>query len=399
MHLDESLYQIFRSLPVIPFAGAIKAPALNRLSARLAFFKHGTLPRFTYPKAQAFNTVEYLNQLTAVRHQIETLQCEQILKQLYLDKLAELEQRTHLMHAAAQSDDQTVSRISLELYGQPHTDLASFETEFTEKLAKARAGQAHTHQKIINAPQFCALLEAALHHYQVPHCKVKLSPRKRLQCSHNHQHPGLIFRVPKKLLISRKRAERLIAHEIEVHALRRLNGTNSELHLLKFGLAGYQKTEEGLALWHQHRHEHKADHLPGFWDAWATALIFTLGFADAFDRLVQAKLELDQATEKTTTLKQAKLSAWNLCERSSRGISQPGPSGIGYFHDHIYRQGYLEVTREIENHGQDAVLPHLFAGKLGLKDLPALKSLNIRPGELPDNVNAMIVASKLKTSR
>ena len=236
--------------------------------------------------------------------------------------------------------------------------------------------------------------EQALKHYRVDSWQVKLSFRKRLLCSHDSKVVSVVLRVPKKLSISRERARRLIAHEIEVHTLRRLNGTNSPLHILKRGLAVYSKTEKGLALYHQHRNDINRKHLPGFWDAWASSLMYVSGFAATYERLFKAQFESRQTQGEEDARKQAKQTAWNLCVRASRGISKPGAPGIGYFRDHIYRHGYIEVAAAVKKSGADTILPQLFVGKVGLANLSTLRKLNLKPGRLPDDISQDIIPKK-----
>lgn len=397
MYLDENLHQHFQSLPSLPFSKLLKSSAKSRNESRKALQRTGQLPVFEYPKVAHLNLEPFRSQARIVRRDIENETSSPILKNLYLDKLTELETRADLLEAVKQGNDQRVSQLSLKLFGNPTLNLGAYEQEFRERLERIKAGEVHYHTKTINAEQLHKMLEAALQHYGVTNWKIQISPRKRFQCSHNHKAAAIVFRIPKKLSISLKRASELIAHEIEVHTLRRLNGADSSLHLLKRGLAGYAKTEEGLALYHQHHHHLPRKHLPGFWDAWASALMHEVGFAATFDRLSQAQLELLEAKGDVKARLRAKSLAWNLCLRSSRGITKPGAPGIGYFRDHIYRQGYIEITDAVREHG-DNLLPKLFVGKVGLTDLPALQQLNLKPGRLPDDIAKNIVAKTRRSA-
>lgn len=391
MFLDESLHRHFQTLPALPFSKVLQAPADVRAKARRAFLQSGQLPTFTYPKVDKIDLEGFRAQAKAVRNLINNDPSPTELKKLYLDKLSELETRADLIDAVHKQNDQLVSKLSLKLFGTPDTHLEIFENEFSERMERARKGEVHYHDKIIGAEEFCSLLKQALEHYLVPNWTIKLSPRRRLLCSHNHKAASIVFRVPKKLSISRERARRLIAHEIEVHTLRRLNGADSRLHILKRGLAGYSKTEEGLALYHQHKRDTGRKHLPGFWDAWASTLMYRAGFAAAYHRLYQAQLDTRNAKDERDARKQAQLVAWNLCLRSSRGIAKPGAPGIGYFRDHIYRQGYQEVAAAVERYGENNILPLLFVGKIGLDDLPVLEQFELKPGRLPDDIGRKLV--------
>lgn len=393
MFQDDSLNELFSQLPRLQFSKCVRPSAASRKAARQVFFQAGTRPVFAYPKLAELDFANIDTQLQEVEKLLTADQGPAPLKKLYHAKLVEYKLRVELLRAITRGDDLTVSTLSQKLYGQPPQDLAAFEDEFNARLQALKTGQAHHHKKTVDAAKFIELVRAALEHYRIQTTQIKLSVRRRIHCSVS-KHGELIIRVPKKLLISKQRARRLIAHEIEVHALRRTNGATSQLHILNHGTAGYLKTEEGLALYHQNSETESQTQVPGFWDAWATTLMSIQGFAAAFVRLETAKLELLQTQANPRAKQLARSHAWNLCVRASRGITKPGAAGVGYFRDHIYRQGFLEITQALKSANTSETLQLLFSGKVGLQDLVELKALNFEPGKLPDNISRAVVNTK-----
>lgn len=382
MYRDTRLAELLQSLPPLPFSKALHPPATSRNLARRAFLATGELPTFTYPWAEQFDGEAYRSQLQQTREAISQDSSSDHIKKLYLDKLTELETRSLIITAVATRDDQRVSDLSQRLYGKPSHDLESFEQEFRARLELVKQGKLHHHTKSLDAQAFADLAKQALTMYGLTNVEVGFTSKKRIRCSHHRKGATMVLRIPKTLRVSKQRARRLIAHEIEVHALRRLNGQQSSFAILERGLANYQTTEEGLALYYQHLGK-QPKFAPGFWDAWTSSLMLRLGFTATFQRLTQAMTDL-QTHDRDD--RKANNKAWRLCLRASRGISKPGPAGIGYFKDQIYRRGYLEIKQRCELQGEAQTFQQLFVGKVATEQLEELTTLQLSAPQLPRNV-------------
>lgn len=141
----------------------------------------------------------------------------------------------------------------------------------------------------------------------------------------------------------------LVAHEIDVHALRARNGAAQPLHLFQDGLAGTLLTEEGLALCAELRVGGLG---AGFLDRQqlfldAVALAHEAGFRDVYTALL-ARVPPSVA--------------WGLTLRVKRGLAQPGLPGV-YAKDTVYARGFRAVHAWLAAGGDVA---RLYVGKVGL---------------------------------
>lgn len=375
--LDHHLYKELLALPKLPFLRMVRQDRRLLARARKAFFLTGTPPTFFYPKVDGFDVEAYLAQLASVETRIRRSAAPRPLKTLYHKKCAELRLRAKCIQAIQQNDDRATTRYAKKMFGTPKESLRALRAE-----AAARAHtHGYTHQKRIDATAFARMARLVLDHYGLNDWRIKIVRRSSIQIGGGKRGRTPVIRIPASLMVSAARATRLLVHEIEVHALRAANGTNSPLHLLGHGCAGYIRTDEGLAMYYQDTKAAKVRsvHLSGFWEAYTAALSAKRTFKDTFTELRQ---HLGQDA------------AWRLCVRAYRGIRHPDKPGLGFFRDHLYRTGRMDVERAVKRRGE-GVLPMLFAGKVGLSDLATLQALHIPAGKLPDLISQKIVHEEL----
>jgi hypothetical protein len=158
-----------------------------------------------------------------------------------------------------------------------------------------------------------------------------------------------LLRVNSRARFRERDMEKLVVHEIEVHAIRAANGAAQPLHIFATGLPGALETEEGLALLAEERAEAVA---PG--SAWRQGLVVraiewarTMGFRQLYDTVCEAG---------------GQGLAWGVSLRLKRGLAHPGAPGV-YAKDVVYYKGvgrvraYLEAGHPVE---------HLYVGKVSI---------------------------------
>jgi hypothetical protein len=141
----------------------------------------------------------------------------------------------------------------------------------------------------------------------------------------------------------------LVAHEIDVHAIRGANGASQPLQLFTTGLARSLLTEEGLAIVAE---EHVRALSPGFFARQALVmravrLAADLGFRDLYAALLPAA---------------GPAGAWQIALRVKRGLGAPGLPGV-YAKDTVYLRGYRRVRTWLAAGGDVA---RLYVGKVGV---------------------------------
>ena len=160
-----------------------------------------------------------------------------------------------------------------------------------------------------------------------------------------------LLRVSPRARFRQRDIQRLVVHEIEVHAIRATNGEAQALKLFSTGLPGSLETEEGLALYAE---ECSGSASPG--TAWRQGVVVQaadwarrVGFRELYERI---------AEEAAPGL------AWGVSERLKRGLSDPSLPGV-YAKDVVYYRGVRRVRAWL-----DAGNPvgNLYVGKVGVDD-------------------------------
>ena len=152
----------------------------------------------------------------------------------------------------------------------------------------------------------------------------------------------------KRKKLTPARIQGLIAHEIGTHVVRYVNGKQSRLKLLGTGLYQYEQGEEGLATYR----EQCAQSLGGYTGLEA---YFSIGLAKGLDggllrnfAQVHAILTDYYFVIENTTLRHAKVLAWNRCLRIFRGTSGL-VAGVVFTKDLIYRHGNIRHWEAVKN--------------------------------------------------
>lgn len=157
-----------------------------------------------------------------------------------------------------------------------------------------------------------------------------------------------LLRVNPQARFRQADAVSLVAHEIDVHVRRAVEGYRQPLLLFGTGLPGSLVAEEGLALVAEER-------------------VGTLATSAVLGQRVLAAAVLvarDASFVELYRWLSARLGpsgAWTPTMRLKRGLADPGKPGV-YAKDSVYHLGYTRVRRRVDQPGA----AWLFAGKVGL---------------------------------
>jgi hypothetical protein len=160
-----------------------------------------------------------------------------------------------------------------------------------------------------------------------------------------------ILRVNPEARFRENDLPRLVAHEIDVHVLRSVNGQNQPLLCFQTGLPGSLVTEEGLAMVAEERTGTDSPGVLARQQEVLRAILLArkVGFQELFCSLEE---RLGQGL------------AWGICLRIKRGLARPDLPGV-YAKDSVYLQGRMRVAEWLETSGD---LSQLYVGKVGLED-------------------------------
>ncbi len=269
---------------------------------------------------------------------------------------------------------------SIQIFGGVEPTLLKVATELLDRLP-TRSRNSSKGGKL-NAKSFAKQAQKEMDHLQLqmPACKAHVRIRDDI-ASTMVSRGSLLVRENAKIAANRVAA--LLQHEIGTHVLTYWNGRAQPFKLLSSGLAGYEGTQEGLAV--------LTEYLVGGLDqrrvrtlaarVLATRLMIDgASFVETF-RTLDRNHEFDQAT------------AFSVTMRIFRGG--------GLTKDVIYLRGLIDILEYFKNGGE---LKPLFLGKLALEHLPLLKELQwrkvLRPAPLrPSYLDDPEAVERLKQVR
>jgi uncharacterized protein (TIGR02421 family) len=192
-------------------------------------------PAFTYRELEDDPEVtrEMLNgiDLSAVE--------DPVLAKLLGDKHRELVLQVDMLQARNSGD---FLPLSLELYGGVAPGLRDRSLELLERVPTPANGGPQ-----LDAEAFVALAETELGHYRT------IDPDITMRVAMRPDVAGILVSGGELLVaetsrVSTSRAEAVLQHEVGTHLVTHVNGSHQPVRLLAAGLAGYEETQEGLAI-------------------------------------------------------------------------------------------------------------------------------------------------------
>jgi uncharacterized protein (TIGR02421 family) len=296
----------------------------------------------------------------AVRAELEAVPIDRVedpvLRRLFEATRTELATQVRLVEAR---ETPAFLGAGLDLYGTADDDLLRLAESLLERLPDPPADPA-----VVSAEDFAARseLEIARYREQLPGFEGRVEVRADV--------PSLMV-VQRTLMVGADswipvhRQEALVHHEVGTHLLTAETGGAQPLVLLEQGLAGFEETQEALAV--------VSEHLIGGLDA---ERVRTLA-----GRVVAARCVSDGAgfPEVFAVLHER----WGLPERQAWTVAMRVVRGGGLTKDVIYLRGVVDLVSHLAGGG--AVEP-LLVGKLHLRDVPAVEDLLARGLLVPPTV-------------
>ena len=154
--------------------------------------------------------------------------------------------------------------------------------------------------------------------------------------------------------VGKREMRSIIAHEIEGHYLRKVNGRKSEFSILARGAARYIETDEGLAIYNQNRFVSDTDRK--YYSIFERYYFVQYALKHSYRRLIKHLAEFyDDDYERVFT----------FMLRLKRGFQDPSKEGV-FMKDVVYTNGLFSVTDYIDKGGS---LKDLYIWKIHLDDL------------------------------
>lgn len=338
---DRKLRQLLKRLALGP---AVKP--LNLIEERESFLS----PRFhSGRKSPVFRYEDTVSKWKAVKPVFppELDDTPKDVVEIYLEKLRELES-TSRMYAAVGSD--AFTRFSIEIFGAPSADDARQARGVLEKLSDVDAPEQNC-----SAKNFAALLQHRLEKFGISMGVKLVSPMATKVSVDSIVH---VIYLNRNAFFAPQEIQRLLVHEIDVHAVRIHNGACLPWGVFSMGTAGYREAEEGLAVYY----ERESGHLYPFQEkiyagrCLAVYLSLSAGFAEVFEDL---RMYFDEQT------------AFRIVARIKRGLSDTSRPGA-LTKEYHYFTGPDRVRSYLHNGGK---LEILMGGKIAFKHAPVILKL------------------------
>ncbi len=154
--------------------------------------------------------------------------------------------------------------------------------------------------------------------------------------------------------VGKRELRSIVAHEIEGHYLRKINGKLSKYQMFSRGTAGYTETEEWIAIYNQMRFISNKD--KKFYSIFERYYFVQYALKHSYRRLIGRLAEFYSDDYERVFSYMLRLKRW---------LKDPSREGI-FMKDVVYTNGYLAVSNYM-NSGWD--LKKLYRGKIALGDL------------------------------
>jgi uncharacterized protein (TIGR02421 family) len=299
-------------------------------------------PVFEYRDVEDFPAV--------IRARLDAIDLESvvdpILARMFSAKSRELHLQLDMLSARGTSQ---FLGLSLDLYGSVTPALINQAEEILRNVPKV----ARSKRRCLDAVGIAKLAATEIDRYREQHSELSVPIEIRDDTSGVMVANGALL-IASTASVSSSRVAGLLAHEVGTHILTYVNGSLQDLKLLGSGLAGYEETQEGLAL--------LAEAAVGGLTAGRLRQMAARVLAVA--QLLQGSSFADAHLELTEGYGYSKGGAFTIVMRVWR-------SG-GLTKDAIYLRGLQDLVEHLAAGNR---LEGLWQGKMSLIDLPLMSTL------------------------
>lgn len=244
---------------------------------------------------------------------------------------------------------------SLRLFGRPDRSLIALAEAVLDRVAEAPSPTRG--EEVVGATAFAAEALAEIDHYRAQYDGFASSVEVRKDITGSLMVARGQLLVGEAVSLSAARVPALLAHEIGTHVLTYYNGCAQPLRQLRYGLAGYEPLQEGLAV--------LAEWLVGG---------LTPGRMRTLAARVLAACSLVEGAEFVETFRLLKREA-GMSDRAAFGVTLRIHRSGGLTKDMVYLRGLRDLLAHL---GAGGAYWPLFVGKIALPHLPAVETLRAR---------------------
>ena len=314
---------------------------VNLIDARRRFFDDGTPPEFRYRPLEDDVDVIASRLAKVDTHAVE----DATLSHLLQAKHREVGLQVEMLRCRGSAD---FLPLSTELYGAVSPLLLATAGQLLDEIAMPPQDG----EQSVDAVTFARLVEAELDRYRQAFGDSDARVEVRDDGSSVMVVNGDVL-IASTARVPTSRVTALLQHEVGTHVVTFVNGTHQPLRLLAAGLAGYEETQEGLAV--------LAEHLVG--GLTAARLRQLAARAVAVHHMVEG-LSFSDVHRALTGYGVPRVPAFSIAARVFR-------SG-GLTKDAVYLRGLMDLLAHLSAGGS---LDVLWLGKMALADAPLVEQL------------------------
>jgi uncharacterized protein (TIGR02421 family) len=262
-------------------------------------------------------------------------------------------------------------QLSVELYGGVSPTLLEHAQSLLDRIVVPKSGQAR-----LDAKAFLALAEDEIAAYR------EVDPDAGIRAEIRSDVSGILCEgtallISEHATIFRHRANALLQHEVGTHLVTQVNGAAQQVTTMGTGLAGYDETQEGLAVIAEI----------------AVGGLTSFRLRQLAARVVTAHAMLTGASFRAA---HAELVDAGLPEGTAFSTVMRIYRAGGFMKDAIYLRGLLDLLEHVRD-GGSLELFHL--GKFSLQDLPLIEDLHRRGLTEPPSLTPRYLADPLAVER
>ena len=314
---------------------------VNLIDARRHFFDDGTPPQFRYRPLEDDVDVVASRLAKVETHAVE----DATLSHLLQAKHREVGLQVEMLRCRGSAD---FLPLSTELYGAVSPLLLATAGQLLDEIAMPPQDG----EQSVDAVTFAHMAEAELDRYRQVVDDLDADVEVRDDGSSVMVVNGDVL-IASTARVPTSRVTALLQHEVGTHVVTFVNGTHQPLRLLAAGLAGYEETQEGLAV--------LAEHLVG--GLTAARLRQLAARAVAVHHMVEG-LSFSDVHRALTGYGVPRVPAFSIAARVFR-------SG-GLTKDAVYLRGLMDLLAHLSAGGS---LDVLWLGKMALADAPLVEQL------------------------
>ncbi|MCX6824118.1 MAG: DUF1704 domain-containing protein [candidate division SR1 bacterium] len=308
-------------------------------------------PIFKYKRPEEQKLLQTKDEIMKLQEQLGKLTSR--FAKLFVEKLEELELRRNLILAYSKQDFENIAIYNTKLFGEFDNELLKASKE--KILDRQEFGvKKDVLGKVLKLSEIEKIIERYLIDKKIYGVDIVFSydALSRISVIMGKQ---IKISISKSAVFKEEGLRATLAHEIDTHLVRYLNGIKSGRNIFKSGTGRYAFDEEGLAIWNGNKvlpDDYEKISLYRKYVVTHELQKFTFSKAVEFVKFIYPDRSLE--------------GVFKTVIRSKKGIIHTENTGVGYFKDKIYLDGFTRVKQWIDNGN---IPEKMYKGKIKIEDL------------------------------